>query len=134
MAGRYPCAAMAFTCSRGTREIGTAVQGSVYSRSRRELLARPRSLNVRPSASIEAGDGVERRVRWPRPQGGEEFSGCSLPIRKLVAGVEPPGCDHRQDEEAALAEQRLIDVRVAFADGVGDVGQIELDRSATTRL
>src|SRR4029079_12773782 len=81
-----------------------------------------------------AGDGVERRIRWPGPQGGEELLGCSTPHRQLVSWVEAAGCDHRQDEDPTVAEQCLINVRVERADAFGDMGQVELDRPATTRL
>src|SRR4029079_7789542 len=79
-------------------------------------------------------DGVERRIRWPGPQGGEELLGCSTPHRQLVSWLEAPGCDHRQDEDPTVAEQCLINVRVERADVFGDMGQVELDRPATTRL
>src|SRR4029453_9431244 len=56
------------------------------------------------------------------------------PHRQLVSWVEPPGCDHREDEDPALAEQYLINVRVEPAGVFRDKGQVQLDRPATTRL
>jgi hypothetical protein len=53
---------------------------------------------------------------------------------QLVFRVQTPRCDHRQHEESALAEQRLIDVRVTVAHLNGYMGEVKFDRAATTRL
>jgi hypothetical protein len=86
------------------------------------------------SASVEAGNGAERRVRRTSPQSGEELQGCLSSARELVFRIQPPGCDHRQDEDAALGEQYLIDAGIALADLPRDMGEVEFDRTATSSL
>ena len=74
---------------------------------------------------------AERRVRWTGPQSGEELHGCLPSARELVFRIQPPGCDHRKDEDAAIVEQCLIDAGVALADLLRDMGEVEFDRTAT---
>jgi hypothetical protein len=45
----------------------------------------------------------------------------------LVARLRTPCGDHRENQVPAVAEQRLIDARVELADGLGYMGEIELD-------
>jgi hypothetical protein len=52
----------------------------------------------------------------------------------LVASIPAPRCDHRQHQDAALAQQALIDTRIVPADFFGRMGEVEFDRSAATRL
>ncbi len=77
---------------------------------------------------------VERRPRWTLAEGAEEFSACSMPVRELVASIPAPRCDHRKNEDPALAEQFLISVRIALADLFGHMGEVEFDRPTATRL
>ena len=56
------------------------------------------------------------------------------PIRELVVSIPAPRCDHRKHEDPALAKQVLIDSRIVLADFFGRMGDVELDRSAATRL
>ena len=56
------------------------------------------------------------------------------PVRELVVSIPAPGCDHRKHEDPALAKQVLIHRRIVFADVFGCMGDVELDRSAATRL
>jgi hypothetical protein len=56
------------------------------------------------------------------------------PVRELVSSIPAPCCDHREHEDAAVAEQVLICTRIVLADFFGCVGEVEFDRSATTRL
>jgi len=52
----------------------------------------------------------------------------------LVVWTPAPRCDHRKNEDAALAEQFLISVRIALTDLFGHMGEIEFDWPAATRL
>jgi hypothetical protein len=56
------------------------------------------------------------------------------PVRELVVSIPAPRCDHRKHEDPALAKQILINSRIVFADFFGRMGDVELDRSAATRL
>ena len=56
------------------------------------------------------------------------------PVWELVASIPAPCCDHRQHEDPAVAEQVLIRTRIVPADFFGRVGEVEFDRSTTTRL
>src|SRR6202011_3643815 len=53
---------------------------------------------------------------------------------ELVASIPAPGCDHRQHEDPALAQQVLVDSRIVFADFFGRMGEVEFDGPAATRL
>jgi hypothetical protein len=57
-----------------------------------------------------------------------------LPVRELVAWIPAPRCDHRKNEVSALAEQFLISVRIAIADLLGHMGEVEFDWPTTTGL
>src|SRR5829696_5017296 len=57
-----------------------------------------------------------------------------VPVRELVASIPAPCCDHREREDPAVAEQVMIRTRIVLADFFGRVGEVELHRSATTRL
>ena len=92
------------------------------------MLSGPLSLYNR----IGAHHCVERRVRWTLAQGVEEDPRGSLPIRELVARTPTPRCDHRKDEAPALTEQLSINVRIAVADLLGHMGEVESDRPTTT--
>jgi hypothetical protein len=52
----------------------------------------------------------------------------------LVVSVPAPGCDHRQHEEAALAQQVLTDARIVLAHFFWRMGKVEFDRPAATGL
>jgi hypothetical protein len=52
----------------------------------------------------------------------------------LVIAIPPPGCNHRKHEDATHANQFLIGIRIVLADFVGHMGDVKLDRPATTRL
>ena len=55
-------------------------------------------------------------------------------IRELVANVPSPGSDHRKNKPPTFLEQGSIDIGMERADVVRHVGNIELDRPATTRF
>jgi len=57
-----------------------------------------------------------------------------MPVRELVAYIPAPGCDHRKNEESAFAEELLVSTRIATADLFGNMGEVELDWAAATRL
>jgi hypothetical protein len=52
----------------------------------------------------------------------------------LVADIPTPRCDHSQNEHPAVAEQFLISDRIAVADLLGHVRDVEFDGSAAARL
>jgi hypothetical protein len=64
----------------------------------------------------------------------QEFLSESPPVRKLVAKLPTPRGDHREDKLSAIVQQPLVDVRVVLADRLGNMGEVELDRSAAARL
>jgi hypothetical protein len=68
------------------------------------------------------------------PELAEEFCAHSAPVRELVISIPTPGCDHRQHQNSALAEQFLISVRIALADIFGHMGQVEFDGPTAARL
>ena len=61
--------------------------------------------------------GFERRPWRALAQGIDETFGPLSAIRELVTGVPPPRRDHREDEGAALAQQRLINVCTGVQQG-----------------
>jgi hypothetical protein len=56
------------------------------------------------------------------------------PVRELVVSIPAPRCDHGKHEDPALAEQLMVNIRIALADLFGPMGQVELDRPTATRL
>ena len=56
------------------------------------------------------------------------------PIGELVVSIPAPSRDHRKHEDPALAKQVLINTWIVFADVLRCMSNVELDRSATTRL
>src|SRR5260221_13821079 len=52
----------------------------------------------------------------------------------MVARIPAPRGDHGKNKDPALPEQFFISVRVALADIFGDMGEVELDGPAATRL
>ena len=78
--------------------------------------------------------GLERRPWRALAQGVDEMVGPLSAIRELVAGIPPPRRDHRENQGAALAQQRLINVRIVLRDRLRHVRQNELDRPDTTGL
>src|SRR5215467_2233049 len=91
-------------------------------------------LSVRLRAIRSAHHDVERRPRWTLAKSAEEFTSCLLPVRELVVRIPAPRGDHGKNEDPALTEQFLISVRIALADIFGDMGEVELDGPAATRL
>ena len=81
----------------------------------------------RITASSDGHGGPVRRAA-------EELASCLLPIRELVIRIPAPGGDHGQNEDSALPQQVLISGGIALAHILGDMGEVELDRSAATRL
>ena len=77
---------------------------------------------------------VAGRPGWTLSQQAEEFFSESPPVRKLVAKLPAPRCEHREDELPALVQQFLVEVRVVLADLFGSVGEVELDWSTAARL
>jgi hypothetical protein len=85
--------------------------------------------------SVESAEHlVNGRPRRTRTKHGQELSAEWHSVRKLIAPVPTPCGDHRENELPTVAEQQLIDARVLLADGLGDMGEIELDRPAAARL
>ena len=109
---------------------------AIYRRSVPRICAAPLpALRGQSLRTIEsAPHDVERRPRRTLAQGAEEFSPCSSTVRELVVSIPAPRCDHRKNEDPALAEQFLISVRIVLADLFGHMGEVELDRPAATRL
>jgi len=89
---------------------------------------------VRLRISYSAHHDVERWPRWTATEGVEQFSGCSWPVRELVAWIPAPRRDHRKNEDPALEEQLLISVRTAPADLFGYMGEVEFHWPTATRL
>jgi hypothetical protein len=56
------------------------------------------------------------------------------PVREVIAPIRSPRCDHREDEDPAVAKQEWIGVCVVIANLVGCVGDVELDWPVATRL
>ena len=79
-------------------------------------------------------EGPERRPRWTRAQQCHDVSAVLPPIRELVAGVPPPGGDHRENKPTTLLKQPLVDTWIARADVVGRVRDVELDGPTAARL
>jgi len=52
----------------------------------------------------------------------------------LVASFPAPGCDHRQHEDLALAQQVMINTLIVSADFFWRMREVELDGSTATRL
>jgi hypothetical protein len=52
----------------------------------------------------------------------------------LVISIPAPSRDHGENEEATVAEQVLITIPIALADGFGHVGKIEFDWPTAARL
>ena len=48
------------------------------------------------------------------------------PVRELVTGRAAVLCHHREDEPAAISEQRAIDIRIVLADRGRHVGEVGL--------
>jgi GH15 family glucan-1,4-alpha-glucosidase len=78
--------------------------------------------------------GVDDRGVFVQSYGTTEFLSESPPVRKLVAMVPTPRCDHRENELPALVQQSLVNARVVLADRLGNVSEIELDGSTAARL
>jgi len=55
-----------------------------------------------------------------------------VPIGEFIADVPAPGSDHRKNKPSTLLEQDLIDIRIARADLVRHVRNIELDGPTAT--
>jgi len=89
---------------------------------------------VRLRTASSAHHDIERRPRRTLAEGADEFSGCSLPVRELVAWIPAPRCDHGKNEDPALAEQFLINARIALADRLGHVCEVEFDWPTAARL
>jgi len=52
----------------------------------------------------------------------------------LVVAIPTPGCDHRQHQDPALAQQVVVKGRIVRAHLIRHVRDVELDGSAATRL
>ena len=57
-----------------------------------------------------------------------------MPVRELVIPIPAPGGDHGKNKGPALAQQVLIRAGIALAHIVGDMGEVEFDRSTAARL
>jgi hypothetical protein len=58
----------------------------------------------------------------------------STAIRKLIPHIPTPSRDHRQNETTTLLEQHRVEARIALADLVGHMSNVELDRASAARL
>ena len=58
----------------------------------------------------------------------------STAIRKLIPHIPTPSRDHRQNETTTLLEQHRVEARIAPADLVGHMSNVELDRASAARL
>jgi hypothetical protein len=58
----------------------------------------------------------------------------SAPVRELVVSIPAPGCDHRELQHPALADQFLISDRIVAAYLIGRMGDVELDWPSAARL
>ena len=54
------------------------------------------------------------------------------PVWELVASIPAPGCDHRQHQDPALAQQVVINTRIVLAHFFGRMGEVEFDRPTAT--
>jgi hypothetical protein len=52
----------------------------------------------------------------------------------LVARIPAPRRNHGKIKDPALTQQSFINVRIALADIFGNMGEVELDGPAATRL
>ena len=64
----------------------------------------------------------------------EELRAHSAPVRELVVSIPTPGCDHRQHQNPALAQQVLISAWIVCAHLFRHMGDVELDRPTATSL
>ena len=56
------------------------------------------------------------------------------PVRELVVSIPAPRRDHRKHKHPAVAKQVSISTRIVLADFFGRMRDVELNRSAATRL
>jgi len=56
------------------------------------------------------------------------------PVRKLIANVPTPSCDHHEDKTTTFLNQSLVDTRVVIAELVRPVSKVELDGATAARL
>ncbi|HKG57614.1 MAG TPA: hypothetical protein VKA85_10235 [Candidatus Limnocylindrales bacterium] len=52
----------------------------------------------------------------------------------MVVSIPPPRCDHGKHEDAALAQQLIVNMRIPPADIFGNMGEVEFDRPTAARL
>ena len=64
----------------------------------------------------------------------QDLGSVPTPVRKLVVHVPAPDRDHREDETSTLLEKNLVEARIALADLVRHMGNVELDGPAAARL
>jgi hypothetical protein len=96
-----------------------------------------RQFRASPSAACECAAllGSESTEYGPRrslAEQGQNVSAVLVPTREFIADVPAPGSDHRKYKPPTLREQYLIDIRIARADLLWDVGNIKLDGSTAT--
>src|SRR5258707_12877710 len=80
------------------------------------------------------GESTECGPRRTLAEQGQDVSAVLAPIREFIADVPAPGSDHRKHEPPTLREQKLIDVRIARADLLRQMGNIKLDGSTAARF
>ena len=68
------------------------------------------------------------------PDLAEQLCAHSAPVRELVVSIPAPRCDHGKHQDPALAEQLMVNTRIALADLFGHMGEVEFDRPTATRL
>src|SRR5690348_591403 len=91
------------------------------------VLAASRDLRRLLRTIQSPGHRVECRPRRTLAQRAQQLFSESPPVRKLVAKLPAPRCDHRENELPALVQQSLVNARVVVADRLGDMGEIKLD-------
>src|SRR4029450_473536 len=99
---------------------------------------------ARPAPTATASRPRPRRPRSAMGSQAVAIGRCSdlaeplcaqlAPVWELVASIPAPGCDHRQHEDPALAEQALVDTPAVLAHCSGRMGEVEFDRPTAARL
>jgi hypothetical protein len=85
---------------------------------------------LRPA--ISDGHPVLMMERFPDPA--EILRARLAPVRELIVSIPAPRCDHGKHEDPAVAEQLVVNTRIASADIFGHMGEVEFYRPTATRL
>src|SRR3972149_8154149 len=85
-------------------------------------------------AAPRSGSSIQSVAIERCPHLAEQLCAHSAPVRELVVSIPAPRCDHGKHEDPALAEQLMVNIRIALADLFGHMGEVEFDRPTATRL